>query len=116
MSQDCCKKTGIGMYTIAFIGSFLVVMGLVYGMLSAARPQEIGIARSEERAKNLVEVRQAEADVMDSYGWVDQNKGLVRLPIDKAMELTIQEWQDPAKGRAALLGRVKTAAAPVSFE
>ncbi len=116
MSQDCCKKTGFGIYAITFIGCFLIVVGLVYGMLSIARPSAVGTPRAEERKNNLVEARQADADALNSYGWVDQNKGLVRLPIEKAMEVTVQEWQDPAKGRAEMISRLKAASAPVSFE
>jgi hypothetical protein len=32
------------------------------------------------------------------------------------MEITIQEWQDPAKGKAEMVSRLKAASAPVSFE
>jgi hypothetical protein len=28
--------------------------------------------------------------VLDSYGWVDRERGLVRLPIERAMELTLE--------------------------
>ena len=28
--------------------------------------------------------------MLDSYGWVDKNAGIVRIPIDEAMKLTLQ--------------------------
>jgi hypothetical protein len=31
-----------------------------------------------------------------SYGWVDQSAGLVRLPIDRAVELTIRDLNSKA--------------------
>lgn len=31
-----------------------------------------------------------EADTLSTYGWVDQNAGTVRIPIDRAMELLAQ--------------------------
>jgi len=34
--------------------------------------------------------RQAEEDALKSYGWVDKNTGVVRIPIDKAMSLTLE--------------------------
>ena len=32
-------------------------------------------------------------------GWIDQQRGLVRLPIDVAMQIAAQEWQNPAAAR-----------------
>jgi hypothetical protein len=28
--------------------------------------------------------------VLDNYGWVDKNAGIVRIPIDEAIRLTLQ--------------------------
>jgi hypothetical protein len=40
--------------------------------------------------EDLRELRSAEETVLTSYGWVDQNNGVVRIPIDEAMKLTVQ--------------------------
>ena len=45
---------------------------------------------AEGRAKALEDLRQAER-AQNSYGWVDQSKGIARLPIDRAMELTVRD-------------------------
>jgi hypothetical protein len=39
---------------------------------------------------DLQEMRAAEDQVLRSYGWLDQPNGIVRLPIDRAMELIAQ--------------------------
>ena len=39
---------------------------------------------------DLAEMRAAEQRALTSYGWVDQQKGIVRIPIDEAMKLTLQ--------------------------
>lgn len=31
-----------------------------------------------------------EDEILSSYGWVDRNTGVVRIPIDEAMKLTVQ--------------------------
>jgi hypothetical protein len=31
-----------------------------------------------------------QADILNNYGWVDQSAGIARIPIDRAMELTIK--------------------------
>jgi hypothetical protein len=42
--------------------------------------------RSALRTKNLAELQAADQAILDSYGWNDQAKGVVHLPITKAME------------------------------
>ena len=39
---------------------------------------------------NLKHFRDAEKSTMETYGWVDQNAGTVRLPIAKAKELMLE--------------------------
>lgn len=40
--------------------------------------------------KDVYLLRQHENEVLGSYGWVDKNAGIVRLPIDRAMELVLE--------------------------
>ena len=35
---------------------------------------------------DIIDMRQHEEQVMSTYGWVDQNNGVVHIPIEKAME------------------------------
>lgn len=49
-------------------------------------------ATREDRQKTLQEARKAEADRAHAYGWVDQKAGIVQLPIERAMELTAQQY------------------------
>jgi len=42
---------------------------------------------------------------------VNKDKGIVRLPIQRAVELTLQEWQNPAAARSNLISRVDKATA-----
>jgi hypothetical protein len=39
---------------------------------------------------DLATMRQREESLLHGYGWVDRNKGTVRIPIDRAMELLVQ--------------------------
>lgn len=39
---------------------------------------------------DLADMRDAEQRALTTYGWVDQQKGTVRIPIDQAMKLTLQ--------------------------
>lgn len=45
----------------------------------------------EGRAKYLATLQAREARAAKSFGWVDEPKGIVRLPIDVAMDLKLKE-------------------------
>jgi hypothetical protein len=40
--------------------------------------------------QDLQSIRAAEEGILHSYGWVDQSKGVVRIPIDRAIDLVAQ--------------------------
>jgi hypothetical protein len=97
---------------LAILGAFLVVAVLVYAMKQYNRPPPLNQAGGEQRRKALAEIQAANEEALDSYGWVDQAKGLVRLNIDRAMELTLQEYKNPIAARTNLAARADKAAAP----
>ena len=39
----------------------------------------------------LKELRVREEEQLNSYGWVDEERGLVRIPVEQAMDLLVQE-------------------------
>lgn len=40
--------------------------------------------------RELAHYRKEQEDLLDSYGWVDRKAGIVRIPIDRAMDLLVQ--------------------------
>lgn len=42
-------------------------------------------------ARDLREMRDAEDQALQSYGWIDKEAGIVRIPVDRAMELLAQK-------------------------
>jgi hypothetical protein len=40
--------------------------------------------------QDLADLRAKEDELLGSYGWVDKNAGVVRIPIDAAMKLTLE--------------------------
>jgi hypothetical protein len=100
------------------IASLIFIVLAVIVKFSVAVPA-MDADRDAVRAKALAEVRAAEDKALATAGWVDQSRGLVRLPIETAMQITEQAWQNPAQARADLLSRQENAskpAKPVSFE
>lgn len=49
-------------------------------------------ATNVSRRATLQELRAQETKQTTSYGWVDQKAGVVRLPIERAMELTAARY------------------------
>ncbi len=48
--------------------------------------------------EDLQELRASEDAALRSYGWVDKNAGIVRIPIDEAIRLTLQRGLPTRKG------------------
>ena len=98
--------------------ALLVLAGLLAaGVLAAAlarftSPAPVDSDRDALRARTLAELRATNTGALNNYGWQDQSKGIVRLPIARAMELMLTEWKDPAAGRAALIAREEKASPP----
>ena len=40
---------------------------------------------------DLKQYKAAQEGILNSYGWVDQQAGIVRIPIDRAMDILLQE-------------------------
>jgi hypothetical protein len=71
----------------------LVLFGVI--VLAVVGPAPRGDDYEQKRAKareeKLKKLREEDAKALNTYGWIDKNKGVVRLPIERAMELTLAE-------------------------
>jgi lysylphosphatidylglycerol synthetase-like protein (DUF2156 family) len=78
---------------LAAIGGFaifLLILVVAYLPNKVAAPGD-GVKTPAERKAALAELRGKESTAATTYGWVDKDKGVVRLPLDRAIALTIQE-------------------------
>jgi len=48
----------------------------------------------------LVEMRQAETEVLSSYAWIDQQQGIAQIPIERAMQILVSK-EPPANGSSS---------------
>ena len=111
-NEGRAERSGLA-YVLAVLGSFLIVAFLVWAMRHYTRAPALGAARAEERAKALAELRAAEAEALNTTGWVDPTKGIVRLRIEDAMKWVEEEWaHNPTAARSNLISRVQKATAP----
>src|SRR2546422_7099692 len=47
--------------------------------------------RAKARAEKLEQARKEATTALTTYAWVDKNKGVARVPIDRAMQLTLAD-------------------------
>ena len=47
-----------------------------------------------QQPEQLRQVRTEQLDRLNSYRWVDEQNGVVTIPIERAMELVVQEHQE----------------------
>src|SRR5213596_3933648 len=84
-----------------------VLLGVI--VLAIIGPSPRGSDYEETRAKKRMEklktVREDAEKALNTYAWVDKNKGVVRIPISRAMELTAT---DLAQKTPAAAGPIAT--------
>ncbi len=95
----------------------LIIASVIFAVLAvvvklAVAVPDIDADRADARSQALAEIHTNEIASLANVGWVDESRGLVRLPIDSAIRLAAQKWQNPAAARADLNARAEAAAAP----
>jgi hypothetical protein len=92
----------------------VVCLFLLFGfiVLAVIGPSPRGTDYEETRAKKRIEqlktLQEENQKELTNYAWVDKNKGVARIPIDRAMELTVAEL---AQMKPAPAGPIATPAA-----
>src|SRR5439155_20366353 len=95
---------GAGLAVAGVVISFLVWLLFTYFSVREARPVApvYPLATTQENRlppeprlqtqprEDLRELRAHEDEILTSYGWVDRNAGVVRIPIDRAMQIAVQ--------------------------
>jgi hypothetical protein len=84
----------------------VVLLFVLFGVivLAVIGPAPRGDSYEQKRAKareeKLRAARDEETKTLTSYGWIDKSKGVARIPITRAMELTVTELARKKPGRA----------------
>jgi hypothetical protein len=79
----------------AWLGIILlfIIFGLVVLVLIGLSPRgdNYEARRAKERTEILKKLQSEANTELHSYAWVDKSKGIARIPIERAMELTLTE-------------------------
>jgi hypothetical protein len=111
-SEPCCQKIRLGAYAAGLLGAFLIVALLVRLMQSYTQAPSISATRAEERLKIMSDFKAANDPLLEKYEWQDQGKGFVRIPLERAKELVLEEWKNPEAARSNLMARAAKEFAP----
>ena len=92
----------------------IVCLFALFGLIVLAvigpspRTSDYEETRAKKRMEKLKTLREESQKELTTYAWVDKNKGVARIPIDRAMEVTVDEL---AQKRPAPAGPIATPAA-----
>ncbi|MDQ2919980.1 MAG: hypothetical protein M3R10_08910 [Verrucomicrobiota bacterium] len=75
----------LGIVLLFFV--FALFVWAVFGMMPHGNDYEQ--KRADVRLEKLKTVREEANKALQGYGWVDKSKGVVRLPVERAMEVTL---------------------------
>jgi hypothetical protein len=107
-ASDASPRTVVITLAGLAVGAMMVAL-LVYGIfwyladhpLSSPRPNPLAETETQQMppqprieehpAVELKDLRSQEEKILTTYGWTDKDKGIVRVPIDRAMELRLQQ-------------------------
>jgi hypothetical protein len=97
---------------LAFIGAMYVMVDWSASQQALHSPKANPLAATFARKEppeprlqthplnDLKSLRTHESQVLGSYGWVDRNAGVVRIPIDRAKELLVKRGAGAFSGGA----------------
>ncbi len=73
---------------VGVIALFLAVVAVTY---LRDLPGRVDASLVEERHRRLAELRASEVETANSYAWIDREKGVIRIPVERAIEITVRE-------------------------
>jgi hypothetical protein len=104
-------KGKLAITVVAVLATFLLMAFLVRQMVKVVQAPPVATDRAAARAKDNTDIRGAGAEALKSWGYVDAPKGIVRVPIDEAVKLTVQGYKNPIEFHSNLVARVEKATA-----
>jgi hypothetical protein len=99
-------------YGIVILFSFFIMFYVVRGFYRDENPGPLNSARAAERLKARQDLTAKAQEALNKGGMVDTNKGIARIPINRAMQMMVQAYKNPEAAHADLVSRAEKAAAP----
>ncbi len=97
---------------IATVASLIIIVLAVMQFFDVSVRSEIDRKVLQVPSTALRELRATESSKLSGYLWVDQQKGIVRIPLERAIELTARDWESRPSGLVEVKDIAPPAAAP----
>jgi hypothetical protein len=93
---------GISVLTVAALLGMAGLLGFFVERDAASQPESASLLRAEggtlppeprledDPVGNRMRIQADEREMLESYGWQDERKEILRIPIERAMELTAE--------------------------
>jgi hypothetical protein len=110
MANHKVKRKGSAPLLITGLVMVLLFCGFALFLVSQGQSiPNVDELKAQTRLKNLADLNADNQKTLTQYHWVDKSKGVVGIPIDRAMELVLVQLQSNQPHPA---GPVATPAAP----
>lgn len=109
MNAECSPCCRARLNWLGVVGAFVTMAVLVAALKHYTTVPSVNIARAQERTRIAADIRQKTLVELETAGYLDREKGVVRLPNQVATALAVKQWQEPARARAELLDRAAKA-------
>src|ERR1700720_4915266 len=94
MAEQRQKGKSPALMVITGLVMVLLFCGFVFFLVSQGQSiPNVEEVKAQGRLKNLADLNSENQKVLAQYRWVDKSKGVVGVPIDRAMELVVAELQ-----------------------
>jgi hypothetical protein len=96
----------------------IVCLFVLFGLIVLAvigpspRTSDYEEARAKKRMERLKTLHEENQKELTTYAWVDKNKGVARIPIDRAMEVTVADLAQKKPAPAGPIAAPSAEAAP----
>lgn len=111
-TSDARRITVAVIGTLLGVATIVIILGVML-RVSWTEPVATGLKTPEQRLEILNRVRAEDQRALTTYGWVDQNQKIVRIPVEAAIEKYLAEQANGGTGGSPVFIKKPTGEPPV---
>lgn len=88
------SATGFSVRVILSLAVLALVIGVAYVSVKNHQPSPVDVDVSQQRLANKADYQKTNSDLLTTYGVVDKDKAIYRIPVDQARAKALQELKN----------------------